>query len=298
MTQAPPQGQGLSRSRPSTRAFAALTAGALLVTVSAFAESAHRQPPGKGASATLATTTTTSPPPTTAATASGGINRSITVVGIGDSVTSGYNCNCEAFVGLYATQLAAQDDVATTSVNLGVPGWTSSQLLAAMTEPGAFRNQVAQADVLLVTIGANDLTPLESEGPAGCPATCYMPLINSAGHNVELIVDAARAANPAHHPTVLVTDYWNVFQDGDVGTAENGAGFQSWSDVLTRAASTQICQGAKSADATCVSLYAPFKGNGSVNPTSLLAADGDHPNAAGHQLIASTLLAATPQPLP
>jgi lysophospholipase L1-like esterase len=97
---------------------------------------------------------------------------------------------------------------------------------------------------------------------------------------------------------VLVTDYWNVFQDGDVGTAEHGAAFQSWSDALTRAESTRICGGAQSAGATCVSLYAPFKGNGSINPTSLLAADGDHPNAAGHQLIASTLLAATPRTVP
>jgi len=269
-----------------------------MVTVSAFAVAAHGQPPDKNASTMIATTTTPAPPPTTTATASDGTSRSITVVGIGDSVTSGYNCDCEAFVGLYATQLAAKDDVATTSVNLGVPGWTSSQLLAAMTEPGAFRNQVAKADIVLVTIGANDLTPLESEGPSGCPATCYTPLINTAGHNLELTVDAARAANPAHPPTVLVTDYWNVFQDGDVGTAENGPAFQSWSDVLTRAESTQICQGAQNADATCVSLYAPFRGNGSLNPTSLLASDGDHPDAIGHQLIASTLLAATPQPLP
>ncbi len=304
-TQQTPQSsrrQRLSRSKLRARAFTALIAVALIVTVTAFAQAAHGQPPNKGASTTTTTTTTstttTSPPPATAATASGGISRSITVVGIGDSVTSGYNCNCEAFVGLYATQLAAQDDVQTSSVNLGVPGWTSSQLLAAMTKPGAFRNQVAKADVLLVTIGANDLNPLESKGPAGCPATCYTPLIDSAGHNVELIVDAARAANPAHPPTVLVTDYWNVFQDGDVGTAEHGTTFQSWSDALTRAESAQICDGAQSAGATCVSLYAPFKGNGSINPTSLLAADGDHPDAAGHQLIASTLLAATPRPLP
>ena len=297
MTQAPPRGQRLSRFRLRTRVFTALIAAALMVAVSAFAEAAHGQPPGKGASTTIATTTTPAPSPNPAATASGGISRSITVVGIGDSVTSGYNCDCEAFVGLYATQLAAQDDVATTSVNLGVPGWTSSQLLAAMTTPGAFRTQVATADILLVTIGANDLTPLESEGPAGCPATCYTPLVNTAGHNVELIVEAARATNPAHPPTVLVTDYWNVFQDGDVGAAENGTAFQTWSDGLTRAESTQACQGAQSAHATCVSLYAPFKGTGSVNPTFLLAADGDHPSAAGHQLIASTLLAATPQPL-
>ncbi len=292
------QRRRLSRSKLPTRALTALIAVALIVTVTAFAQAANGQPPNKGTSTTTTTTTTTSPPPTTAAPASGGISRSITVVGIGDSVTSGYNCNCEAFVGLYATQLVAQDDVATSSVNLGVPGWTSSQLLAAMTKPGAFRNQVAKADILLVTIGANDLNPLESKEPTGCPATCYTPLIDSAGHNVELIVDAARAANPTHPPTVLVTDYWNVFQDGDVGTAEHGTAFQSWSDALTRAESTQICDGARSAGATCVSLYAPFKGNGSINPTSLLAPDGDHPNAAGHQLIASTLLAATPQPLP
>ena len=291
------QSQRLGRSKLPTRALTALIAVALMVTVTAFAQAAHGQPPNRGASRPT-TTTTITPRSATGVSASGGISRSITVVGIGDSVTSGYNCSCEAFVALYAAQLAAQDDVATSSANLGVPGWTSSQLLAAITKPGALRDQVAKADILLVTIGANDLNPLESKGPASCPAACYTPLIHSAGHNVELIVDAARAANPAHPPTVLVTDYWNVFQDGDVGTAEHGAAFQSWSDALTRAESTQICDGARSAGATCVSLYAPFKGTGSINPTSLLAADGDHPNAAGHQLIASTLLAATPQPLP
>jgi lysophospholipase L1-like esterase len=92
-----------------------------------------------------------------------------------------------------------------------------------------------------------------------------------------------------------VTNYWNVFEDGDVGTAENGGSFQSWSDLLTRAANAQICEAARRGGATCVDLYSPFKGDGSKNPTSRLAADGDHPNAAGHQLIASALLASTPQ---
>jgi lysophospholipase L1-like esterase len=201
-------------------------------------------------------------------------------------------------VGLYATQLASQRGVETSSVNLGVPGWTSAQLLAAMTKPGAFRDQVAKADILLVTIGANDLLPLESRQPGGCLVACYGPLVNSVGHNVGLIVAAAQAAHPSHPPTILVTDYWNVFEDGDVGTSENGAAFQHWSDVLTRAASSAVCTAARQASATCVSIYAPFKGNGSKNPTSMLAGDGDHPNAAGHQVIATTLLANTPQPIP
>jgi lysophospholipase L1-like esterase len=43
-----------------------------------------------------------------------------------------------------------------------------------------------------------------------------------------------------------------------------------------------------------VDLYAPFKGNGTANPTKFLAGDGDHPNAAGYMLITSALLKATP----
>jgi lysophospholipase L1-like esterase len=274
---------------------AALVAVAAVVTLTAFAQAGSGRSPSKGVAAK---TISVPRPALTKPSASTGISRSITVVGVGDSVTSGQNCSCATFVALYASDLAATRGLQTSSVNLGVSGWTSTQLLQAMTQPGTFRDQVAKADILLVTIGANDLLRLEGKQPAGCPVTCYGPLVDSVGQNVQLIVAAARAAHPDHPPTILVTDYWNVFQDGDVGTAENGGDFQSWSDVLTRAESNSICNAAREAGATCVGLYGPFKGNGSKNPTSLLAADGDHPNAVGHQLIASTLLANTPQPIP
>jgi len=278
----------------ATGVVAALIAVAVVVTLTAFARAAPIESGIKG----MAGKTTPTPSPSLTHAASGGARRPITVVGIGDSVTAGTNCNCQSFVGLYATDLASKRGLNTASVNLGVPGWTSSQLLQSLTQPGAFRDQVAKADILLVTIGANDLNPLEAKQPSGCETACYSPLVDSVGNNLELIVAAARAAQPDHPPTILVTDYWNVFQDGDVGTAENGRSFQSWSDMLTLGANAQICNAAQRAGATCVDLYGPFKGNGSKNPTSLLAADGDHPNAAGHQLIASTLLANTPPQLP
>ena len=45
-------------------------------------------------------------------------------------------------------------------------------------------------------------------------------------------------------------------------------------------------------------LYAAFKGeHAERDPTNLLAADGDHPNAAGHRLIAQALLSAGLAPL-
>jgi len=272
-----------------------MVAVATVVTLSWCAQSQ----PGKSRDGTVPATTAATPSPT--ATRTGGTrsaHRPVTVVGIGDSVTAGSNCDCEAFVGLYASDLAAARGMKTASVNLGVGGSTSADLLTSLTQPGALRDGVAKADILLVTIGANDLTPLEDRQPSGCTATCYSPLVERVGHNVALIVGAARAARPGHPPTILVTSYWNVFQDGDVGSAENGASFQSWSDLLTRAANEQICGGAQRAGATCVDLYEPFKGDGSRDPTSLLAPDGDHPSPMGHQLIASTLLASTPLPLP
>jgi lysophospholipase L1-like esterase len=39
-------------------------------------------------------------------------------------------------------------------------------------------------------------------------------------------------------------------------------------------------------------MYTPFKGQGQVDCTPLLAADGDHPNARGHQVLAAAVLAA------
>jgi lysophospholipase L1-like esterase len=52
---------------------------------------------------------------------------------------------------------------------------------------------------------------------------------------------------------------------------------------------------ARATGALYVSTYTAFKGPAGTNdPTGLLAADGDHPNAAGHQLIARTIYTVLP----
>jgi len=294
----------MSRLR-ALRAFAAVIAVATVVILAWFvmarsagqgsgvrSAKAESEAPGGTSTAATAAAAASTPTPTL-------VHRPVTVVGIGDSVTAGSNCDCQSFVELYAADLGAQRDVKTSVFNMGLAGGSSPQLLQRLTQPGAFRDRVADADVLVVTIGANDLFALEDTWRSGgCAATCYSPVVQSVGDNISRIVAAAQAMRPGHLATILVTSYWDVFQDGDVGTAQNGARFESWSDTLTRAENAQICDGARRAGATCVDLYAAFKGDGSQNPTSLLAADGDHPNAAGHQLIASTLLADTPSLAP
>lgn len=214
------------------------------------------------------------------------------VVGIGDSVTAGAGCDCATFVERYASTLTRQGTPA-DPVNLGRSGWTSTQLVQALEQPGPLRDAAASADVLLVTIGANDLQPLKDRfAEEGCTARCYTPAVSAVGANIRRIVDDVRRARNGRPTTVLVTDYWNVFKDGDVAAGQRSADFLAWSDELTRAVNAQICAGATEAGATCVDLYAPFKDDdGGKDPTPLLADDGDHPDSAGHAVIARALLA-------
>ena len=219
---------------------------------------------------------------------------SAVVVGIGDSVTAAAVCGCTGFVESYAAHLPSAAGGPAKAENLGAGSLTAAGLRALMTKPGPTSTGVAEGDVLLVTIGANDLTPLLSRWQSsGCSITCYSPAVDAVGADLSDILAAAKSLRGQRPTRVLVTDYWNVFADGDVARASDGPAYLRWSDELTRALNVSICNAARNAGATCVDLYAPFKGDGSKNPTALLADDGDHPNAAGNDVISSALLAAT-----
>ena len=215
-------------------------------------------------------------------------------MGLGDSVTAGSTCDCAPFVEQFAALVGARDGRAATASNLGVPGLTTDSLTAQLAQPGP-STAVAAADTVLVTIGANDLLPLEDRWEqAGCRSACMAPAMAAMARG--LAADLARIRVLGHQgQRVEVTTYWNVFEDGDVADRQRGPGFADWSDSVTVAANRVICAAARTFGDTCVDLYEPFlSADGNRNPTSLLSSDGDHPNAAGHQVIARALLAATP----
>jgi len=84
------------------------------------------------------------------------------------------------------------------------------------------------------TIGANDLNPLESEGQQ-LSGDLLPPLISTAPDITWSDRGPPHGGPPNQSsPMVLVTDYWNVFQDGDVGTASHGAAPELGATHLTR----------------------------------------------------------------
>jgi lysophospholipase L1-like esterase len=105
------------------------------------------------------------------------------------------------------------------------------------------------------------------------------------------IVSGIRAADRNPQVQIAVVGYWNVTVDGVVGEARGDA-FVAGSDALTRAVNSTIAGVASSLQAIYVDAYTPLKGDGSLDPTSALLDDGDHPNAKGHAIIARAVLGA------
>jgi acyl-CoA thioesterase I len=194
------------------------------------------------------------------------------VVTLGDSVPAGTSCDCDPFPTTYARTVHA------VSENLAVPGYTSADVLAQI--PGV-RSRLATANEVVLMIGANDLAAAFDAG-SSFPA--------AAGTMEQNVTASIKAIDDIRRTTVLVLGYWNVVQDGQVAAAAYGPAGVKRSVTATRYANDGLREAAAETHATYISTDAAFHGaDGSQDPTGLLAADGDHPNAAGHAAIAALL---------
>ena len=244
------------------------------------------------------TRTTFSPPASPSATASPSPAGPLRVLGLGDSVMAGTHCGCRGLVEEYADALARRTGRTVDVDNLGSNGAVTTDLLHDLSSDGDTPALAGRADVVVVTIGANDLIPqLDTWETSGCPARCYATAAQEVGRRLTRVLQTLAAARGGRIDHVLVTDYWNVFRDGQVALEDDGRAERDWSLRVTDAANAAICRAAQATGAVCVDLVAPFRAAGHGDPTPLLADDGDHPNAAGMKVIVAALMQATPADL-
>lgn len=223
----------------------------------------------------------------------------LAVVALGDSIPKGYDCpDCTPFPELLGESLHTPDSATAPITNLGVGGWTSDDLLASLSADPASATAaaVAAADVITVTIGANDFYPgLDSiaAGTCGGPDNldCEADAIPHLQANLSAVLDGITALRGAAPVTVLVTGYWNVFPDGDVAAAQYGPDFLDASAALTSQANGVIAATAAAHHDTYVdlgdALAAAETTPGDITPQ--LTDDGDHPSQSGHHVIADAL---------
>ena len=209
------------------------------------------------------------------------------VQGLGDSVPAATGCSCTSFVTLLADRLTSVTSHSVAALNEGQNGFTSDDLINQAWEQGT---RATPDRVTVITVGANDFDSSLLSSP-GCTAAddmrCYQEtFVALASHLRELLRLLAPLGQP--HGPILVTDYWNVFLDGNVGD-EQGTQYVSDSKDLTRRVNEIIADVTRERGLTFVDLDRPFNAHSQATTTLLLAPDGDHPSAEGHQLIATLL---------
>ncbi|HKN40446.1 MAG TPA: SGNH/GDSL hydrolase family protein [Acidimicrobiia bacterium] len=215
------------------------------------------------------------------------------VVGFGNSVPSGAACSCETFVSAYANMVASATNTKATVDNDAVSGSTSADVVNQLAK-SAVQAHVKAATTVLIMTGANDFNDAFDQVSLGAPtAETYAPVATAVQDNLTAIVEKIHSLNAGAR--VVVLDYWAAMEDGAVAAKDYDAPTMAAAIASTTYVNEALTVAAKATGAMYVSTYTAFKGPAGANdPTALLAADGDHPDAAGHQLIAKTIYAALP----
>jgi lysophospholipase L1-like esterase len=205
-------------------------------------------------------------------------------------------------VQLYGDRVASATGLPARIENFAVGGLDSSGLLRQL-QGGLVAAEVARADLVTVTIGANDFGPAQAQYFAGtCGGLdgldCFRSAMPAMEQNLSASLARIHALVGTRSVGVRVTNYWNVFEDGEVAISLHGDAFVRDSDRLTREVNAEICQIARANGDSCIDIYIAFKAKRSIQDlTALLAPDGDHPSEQGHELIAAQLAIAGYAPL-
>jgi lysophospholipase L1-like esterase len=216
------------------------------------------------------------------------------VAALGDSVPAGADCHCRNFVSDYGDLLTNRVHHPVAVTNLARGGADTADVLAQLHQP-AVQHAVREATTVMLMVGATDFDHPFQRVRAGAKKTIeYRAAAGRVQRNVEATIRQIRALHPGPM-TVVVLGYWNVVKDGTVGWRTYGAAGERAAKSATGWANGALRAAARSEHATYLSTYAAFKGaHGREDPTALLAADGNHPNAAGHWVLARVVDGALP----
>ncbi len=234
-----------------------------------------------GCSASSSSTSTASP---TSAADSSSQQRRWSVVALGDSVPHGTNCHCTPYPPLTASGLTATTGQTVTATNESVAGYTTLDVLHQLQSDTAVIDHVRTADAVEIEIGANDVAHSQH---CGTDAGCYAAKIPALQTNLDTIVGRVHELASSHKVLVVLLDYWSVWLGGQYAVAQGDAYVDAATQV-TDDVNTAIKSTATRTRSAYVDLRAAFKGpDYSYDETHYLSNDGDHPNAAGHQQIAT-----------
>jgi lysophospholipase L1-like esterase len=215
------------------------------------------------------------------------------IVALGDSDTTGSgDPTGVGWVGYYARSLEQKLEVSVEVDNLAVDGKTSDDLLADLQSDETTRQDVANAEIVLIGIGGADLNAGDANLQAGtCEGkACYIPVLHAFGRNFDAIVAEVRALRGA--PTVIRA----ITLPNALPGAEDVIPPSATPEISLYQAATEtriICQTMKKYGGRCVDVLHAFNGPSGTEDaykTGLMnLQDCCYASAKGQRLIAELL---------
>jgi acyl-CoA thioesterase I len=208
------------------------------------------------------------------------------IVSLGDSVPAGAACRCKPYPQLSASDLSMSGLRRVTTHNFAVDGYTTEDVIHQVFSDHLVMRQVGLSNALEVEIGANDVPYSDA---CGTTANCYTAKVSQLETNLLTIVNRIHELTAVKPVTVALLDYWSVWLGGQYAQ-ERGEAYVAAAAEVTNDVDLAIKNVAARTGSRYVDLRAAFKGpDYAYDETHYLAGDGDHPNAAGHQKIASAV---------
>jgi lysophospholipase L1-like esterase len=251
------------------------TGGLIVVIALAGLTAAGGRSSTKSASSTPSSPTSTATP-----------SRTWSIVALGDSVPSGYNCKCTPYPQLSAQGLTSSTGQTVTATNDAVAGYTTMNVLNQLKSDTSTIDQVRKADAVEINIGANDV-PYNTKS-CGTSVDCYAPLVAPMQKNLAAIVSRVHDLTAGRKVLVVLLDYWSIWLGGTYAR-DKGHAYVSAARRMTAQVDAAIKTTASQSGSAYVSERRAFKGPSfGYIESHYLASDGEHPNAKGHQAIATT----------
>jgi lysophospholipase L1-like esterase len=220
---------------------------------------------------------------------------------LGDSIGFGLFASIgNGYVPTYDRFVQTDSGANVNTINLCVPGWTSSDLRGAIRGNLLFRISVAASKIVTVNIGGNDLLGARSAyKDRSCGGADNQDCLRSGvavfSANFNAILSEVRALRGSRNTIIRTMDIFNPFVNEDraqdTWPNDQGNDFQVFKPYLD-AINGQIAAAATARNIPFARVYMVFNGpNGDIDPSNLglLAFDGLHPNTSGHRRIAELL---------
>ncbi|MCL6636723.1 MAG: lysophospholipase [Alicyclobacillus sp.] len=203
-----------------------------------------------------------------------GAAQGLRLLALGDSLAVGFgDTSGRGFVGDVVQQLH-QSGHQVQLRNLAVNGLTSAGLLSQLQQP-ATQSAVQTADVVLLSIGGNDLRSAATL-PNLDPQRVEQAL-NPFAQRLHEVLAQLQTLNP--HARVLLVGLYNPYADLAGSSAETNALLLQWNEREQQVASAF-------ANVTVVPTFDLF----AAQPAAYLYVDHFHPNSVGYQRIADRIV--------